>query len=659
MKIFAWALFTHFFLNYSLLVAQPHDFGDVPIEQLEMEYYEKDSSASAVVLFDKGQTLIDHFNNEFNVIFKRHVRIKVLTDEGLTYGDIAIPYREGEPEQTVSRVKAVSYNLDDRGKVVKTNLGRRDKHNEEIDEYWSELKFSLPDLRKGSVFEYSYELHSNDPMDFPDWYFQREIPTVWSGLITQIPEWFNYETVRRGYHFYAKNEQRTYQDRLMIGYGADSYTVDFEGQEYEMVMTDIPGLYDEPFMKSSIDYLAHMRFRLATIKMPNSPISYYMGSWQQVKNTLLNDEDLGERLKYSDKIDQLISTIPKPDSLTNDYLKSIYNLISQEIKWNNRIGLYAYEDLEKTIKNREGSATSINLLLVQALRQAGFDAYPLTLSTRGNGRVITNLPTLATFDLTLACVKIDDERIVLDARYKDKPYDIMPVENMNGSGLIIQKGNVEWVPIENLSKNKITKFITINLDSAGAHGEIEAKYFGTFAMDIHANLNNDDSLDIFLDNEFSVPGDSKISLENKSGNLMDGVFEIKSTFETEWNDKSLDIRYFNPTVTEQIEINPFSSEERNYPIDFNYIFDKNVIVNIIIPENWEIAEVPESILHRLPERAGEFRRITQIVGNKIVVNYRLRINKDSFMPDKYETVKELYEKMVTSLAENIVLKKVS
>lgn len=639
--------------------AQTYKFGDVPREQLEMEVYDKDSSASAVVIFDKGETLINYYNDDYNVKFVRHVRIKILTDEGFEYGDIAIRHRKAEPKQSVSKIKATTYNLEEDGSFSKSNLGRRDKHTEKINEAWSDIKFTFPNLKRGSVIEYSYELHSNDPMDFPDWYFQREIPTIWSGYIAQIPEWFNYETVRRGFHFYSKFEQNKYQDRLMLGYGANSYTIDFEGLEYDMVMTDVPALTDEPFMKNSIDYLAHMRFRLASIKMPNSQIRYYMGSWTAVKNTFFEDKDFGKRLKNSEKIDGLLNEISKPDSLSTDYMVDIYNKISSTIKWNDRIGVYTFDSLEKIIENGEGDASGINLLLVQTLRQAGFEAHPIVISTRSNGEIVRNLPTLSSFNLALAYVKIGEEEFVLDAKNQKRTFNIMPASNLNGPGLLIKKGNVEWVPIESTSRNNVTKYITMHLDSVGIQGEVDSKYRGIFAIDIQEEFGEEDSVDLFLEKDFPIPGNPNFELMEQIDKLEEGLFEYKSSFSSQWEDEKSTFIYFNPFITEKIETNPFTLEERSYPIDFDYSFDKNVIINITIPDNWIADELPESIIHRLPEREGEFRRIIQMDGNKIVINYRLKINKDRFMPDQYQVVKDLYDKVVTSLSENIVFKKVS
>ena len=68
-------------------------FGKISKEELEMEYYEQDSSANALVLFDKGYSYFVYDNNYhgFKLIFERHVRIKFFNKEGFSSGDFRVP----------------------------------------------------------------------------------------------------------------------------------------------------------------------------------------------------------------------------------------------------------------------------------------------------------------------------------------------------------------------------------------------------------------------------------------------------------------------------------------------------------------------------------------------------------------------------------------
>ena len=50
--------------------------------------------------------------------------------------------------------------------------------------------------------------------------------------------------------------------------------------------------------------------------------------------------------------------------------------------------------------------------------------------------------------------------------------------------------------------------------------------------------------------------------------------------------------------------NIFKSDDRRYPVDFGYGFSDVHMVNIKIPEGYEIAELPESGGFKLPDDLG-------------------------------------------------------
>jgi len=100
----------------------PVKFGNIPMEDMKMTVYPKDSSAEAVVLFDYGVAYITDDARTVNLYFERHVRIKVLKKEGLHQADISIPlFHSGSAEESISNLKAVTYNLEG-DKIVESKL---------------------------------------------------------------------------------------------------------------------------------------------------------------------------------------------------------------------------------------------------------------------------------------------------------------------------------------------------------------------------------------------------------------------------------------------------------------------------------------------------------------------------------------------------------
>lgn len=636
--------------------AQTYDFGDIPKEQLEMEVYDKDSTASGVVLFDKGETLIDYYNDDFHVSFKRHVRIKILTDDGFDLADIGLGFRTSEPEQRVKNIKATSYTLMENGKVRKESVGRRDRFKEKITDSHSSIKFTIPGVQKGSVIEYSYELVSENPFDFPDWFFQREIPVLWSEYLAQIPEWFNYLTIKKGYHDFYANERENYSDRVVFGTGANTTRLDYKGIEYYMSMKDIPALTDEPYMKVTTDYLAHVRFQLSSYKLPGTFMKNVLGSWQELVNSLLEDEDFVGRLVSSSNIISATFEAIQGSESDLDKMINIYNYLSELMVWNNRYGKYSFEKLEDIFEEGTANGASINLILIQMMREVGLEAHPVILSTRIHGEIIDMFPTASQFNHTIAYVRIDDQYFLLDAKNESRPYNLLPSSVTNGNGLLIKEGGVQWIPLENNVKHSIMKMVALEIDSTGYKGVMDSKARGFLGYNVK-NLIDTAKVNTSIKNyEFDVDGNFSVDSVTIMSSDLKNSFDYRVEFSNQ-EMVSSDIIYFNPMITEYIESNPFKIRERTFPVDYDFTFDKAVIMNITVPEGWTVDEIPESVLHRLPEGAGEFRRIIKSSGGKIMMNYRFRINKERFSPEEYHLLKEMYDVMTKSVSETIVIKK--
>lgn len=640
--------------------AQIYKFGEIPREQLEMTVYEKDSTASSVVLFSTGESVLTYVNGQFVLTVSRHIRIKILTDEGLDEGDIEIGFRnrKSNSPQKVNNIKAQSYTLSSSGDFIKESVGRKDRFEEKLSETRSEIKFTIPGLKKGSVFEYSYELKSNNPLDFPDWLFQDNNPVIFSEYRAKIPEWFDFLTVSKGYHEFSTNNQKRYNDKIKFNDRNGISFLDFSGTEYHYTMEDIPAIGNEPYMKASIDYLSHIRFQLSSIQMPQELATSYLDTWGELVNKLVGDSDYGKRLRSSSELKLAASEAVSDADTELDKMIEVYNHVSKTMDWNEDYGLYAFDGLKDIYKEGTGNGTAINLILIQMLREAGLEAHPVAISTRFNGEIINLFPIAGQFNHTIAYVEIGDNYYLLDAKNEYRPYNLLPSQVLNGQGLIVFKNEVFWVPLMNQVKNSAVNMINIELNETGYKGYVNSSNKGFYAIESRSLFKelgiNDKLQEVVFGETEGLKVDSAFVIKDK----LDESFSYEAHFSYEQSSKS-NIMYLNPMILKTDKENPFTLRTRTFPIDYDYTFSDNVIINITIPDGWIVDEAPKSILLRLPEKAGEFRRIAQVTGNIISVNYRFRINKERFMPSEYEGLKSFYDQMMSSMKENIVLKKES
>lgn len=101
-------------------------------------------------------------------------------------------YQKGTGRENVNSVKGFTYNLEG-GKVQKDRLNNSAVFDEQTSEYWFAKKFTMPNVKEGSVIDVSYTITSDFVCNLRDWEFQHSIPVVWSEYRARIPEYFDYK----------------------------------------------------------------------------------------------------------------------------------------------------------------------------------------------------------------------------------------------------------------------------------------------------------------------------------------------------------------------------------------------------------------------------------------------------------------------------------
>ena len=108
-----------------------------------------------------------------------------------------------------------------------------------------------------------------------------------------------------------------------------------------------------------------------------------------------------------------------------------------------------------------------------------------------------------------------------------------------------------------------------------------------------------------------------------------------------------------------LEKNPFISADRNYPVELPYVFDDVFVLNMEIPEGYEVEELPKSVRIKLNETDGIFEYLIQKNENTIQFKNVLNIKKATFAPEDYNTLRDFYAYVVKKQAEQIVFKKIN
>jgi hypothetical protein len=177
---------------------EPIKFGEPDPKDFAPAAFVADSAAAAVVLCDYGRSRMDGHNEGLQVVFERVTRIKILKKAGYDEASVEIPlYHRDEQSERVSNLRGFTYNLVN-GKVEKTKLESTGAFLEKRTPNVNVQKFTLPNVREGSVIEFAYTLRSDYLFNFHDWAFQRTIPVRWSEYRASIPVFYKYKIIYQG-----------------------------------------------------------------------------------------------------------------------------------------------------------------------------------------------------------------------------------------------------------------------------------------------------------------------------------------------------------------------------------------------------------------------------------------------------------------------------
>lgn len=151
-------------------------YGKITKAEMEMKDCDFDKDAEAVVLFDEGNVYCDlNVSNDISPLrsqFDRHVRIKILTSKGTDQANIHIRYLNISGAEDIRNISAQTANLDALGNIVFTKVDKDAIYRKKINKRYSEVIFTFPDVKAGSIIEYKYKDDANSMYAVKNWYFQ-------------------------------------------------------------------------------------------------------------------------------------------------------------------------------------------------------------------------------------------------------------------------------------------------------------------------------------------------------------------------------------------------------------------------------------------------------------------------------------------------------
>lgn len=671
MKKYPLLLFTAVLL-YALANAQeklPVKFNHVTAADFSTASLKVDTSYGAIIIADVGSSSFEGNNKGwFSLIYKHQRRVKIINKKGFDLASVEIPLyisAKSTSEEKLESLKASTYNLEN-GVVVETKLDKDAIFKDKQDQNHVIRKFTMPAVKDGSIIEYSYTINSDFLFNLHDWSFQGSYPRVWSEYNLDLPSFFEYVFLSQGYNTFDIKTQDSragnYTVREENGSGrAESFSLNSTNSVNKWVMKNVPALKEEKFLTSLDNHISKIEFQMSGQQFPNQPHRDILGTWKSVAEELLKDEEFGERLdKDNGWLSDDLKKLKTGATGSLDEAKKIYTFVKNTYKCNGHHGIYLSTGMKDTYKSKSGSVADINLLLTTMLRHENMAASPVILSTRANGLSNELYPLINRFNYVVCKLDIDGITYYLDASEPYFGFNKLPEYCYNGHARVINSDiNPVYFFADSMKEGKLTNVMLFNDDNKAG------KWSGT----LNTMLGYYESTDI----RERINDKGKEAFEKKLRESYTGEFsidEIKLEDETEYEkpirlshsitidgDNASNIIYFNPMLKEGYKENFFTAAERRYPVEMPYMMDETYNFQMEIPKGYMVDELPKSAKVSLNDGEGFFEYLISKTDETVLLRSRVKLEKATFMPEDYETLRSFFDFVVKKHAEQIVFKK--
>lgn len=631
----------------------PHTFGEPYASEYEMKNYPLDPEATGVVLYERGNYTVDAADGYIRLIKEVHKKIKVFDAKNFDYGTVAIPYyRQNNVRENIKGLQAITHNGKSKLYVSENAIFDTDEN-----QHWSQKKFAFANIQDGSILEYTYRIETPYLINIGGWSFMNDLPTVYSELHTEIPGNYTYNRTLYG----DRKLDWEHAEIKLSCFHLPGFKVPGDCESATYVMKNIPAFNKEEFMRSKFNYIPYMKFELRDVVNINESRFTLSKTWKDVDSKYRHDKDLGRQLKYANYFEEKLPAAILSISDDLERAKAVYYFIQKNMNWNKMKSSFTENRVKEAFEKGVGNSSEINLSLINALKAANIDAEIMLIATRENALPTKQYPVLTDFNYTLVFVTLNNEKYLLDATDKYTPFGVLPIRALNGEGRVLdfKKGSY-WEPITPISRNIHYVNMQLKTDESGLFsGEISEVSTGYVSL-LKRKMYNDYSKEEVLKRKQSA--NEALNLTNlEVENQKNLDMPYKEHYNISLHQQPVgDLLYLYPFLMQTyFSENPFKKENRLYPIDFGFPVTNNYLISIDVADQYEIVQLPQNRILKLPEDDGEITVVYKVSQNKINIRLHVKLNNHEFAKEAYKSLKEFFAELIRIQSEEpIQLKRI-
>ena len=635
-------------------------FGKPTTEEMQMTVYTLDPDADAVMLCRLTDVNYTVQQNGYLVDYHERIRIKVLKPEGVRFASVTIPYNIFDQEKAgpkasklslnakhfsvgsatsstfeqagssltenaigtfveedVLSPKATAYNLEN-GKIRKTKLRSTDIVKEKVGDESYEVRFTVPDVKQGTVIEYEYTIHSQLFYRLRDWYAQCDMPVAFARLEMDIPTYLVFNIEEHGIqrlNCTCTTNSLTY--KLESDFLAKPVTI--PTNHYVCVGRELKAMSKDPYVWDINDYRAGITAELKSFSTIGTPPFTYVKTWSDIDRILLDDEDLGKQLNnHSPLRDELLASNISGIADIQERAAEVCRFVFKKVKWDGKYELWP-KNTRKTLKQGTGSNADINMLLIQSLHDVGLNAAPVLLRQRDKGLMPYNFPSLQKLTTFVVGIQLtNNTSVYVDASSAGGYLNVLPENLLVERAHLLVKGTVgSSVNLQKAVRSQTMTIVDATLAPDGImSGTQTTQYRGLSALHYRQKAGKTEDF------------------------AMEATEEEKCTIKGNVDHDTINIvPFFTPPLAK----NCFTSEKRLMPVEFPSEMSQQVVVNITLPEGYTLSEIPKQVVASTPDKSISGLYFISQTDNKVQINYQFKINKVLHKVENYDKLRGIFD----------------
>jgi hypothetical protein len=621
---------------------------DPTAAELSMTSYPKAPGAPAIVLsYDEVD---DGSSAEVTV----HIRIKVLTSGGFSAANIDLPERTFTSDPYDQEIYARTIHPD--GTVIPFTA----KPYETTDAFGRTSKvISLPSVTVGSILEYGYHFKGLNSIHI------EEGATIYEHLSRGFaPRW----VVQQPYFLCAAHfrldapdiDLNTVHWVAKLPPGAEIKQIK---NHVELNVTDIDAMPDEEFMPPA----SSVRYGASFFYWDGTPDAY----WLQTGNIIGNKwKDFYKTTKpISDAITQIISVSDTDEQKLHKLYDAVMALENTDFTRKRSRQEDKSEKLKETHKSediwqrRRGSSRELALLYIALANAAGYEAYPMWITSRTSGVFNKSVLTTAQLDDLIAVVMVKGHEVFLDPGTRACAFLHLAWWHASVGGVTLngKQPKFQFTPAEPTVGSQTQRTADIKLNETGnANGTVTITWINNAGLSLrHRFLREDQrAAETAAENSLQskVPAGIQLKLVSLKGldtynTPVVATFSITGQLGTPTGKRLLVPAEFFAARAHPV----LAAQTRIYDIDLLETYVTQDTMRFTLPPSITVEALPESKSMELAKDAG-YQVIPVATNGAVIIQRAIYLSRIFYRVQEYDTLHKFFGEVATRDQDTLVLR---